>query len=424
LRQRYAVAALLALLILTAAAALLLYLNLSGEIGRHRDRAGELEAALDTERQVNRLLFQRLARAKYQARRYRGKSRENPAPGESAGSREEEGAGVEAGGKGALLDFEALRERFLAGDFNLAVELITPEGVEETLKKHGRSPDFLVAAAMVSPDREARFAYLEEALEKDPKSPVALAAYTMELIESGEAGEFLLNQIEALGEADPTNSLANYYEAHWKFQNGDVEGALEEMRQAAGKAYLNDYSTKLLSAREAFFRDGGCTEGVAKILAPLQIKLSHMGTLRELGRSVLEQSVRLKQEGNQQAALDAARSGIEMGNKLSSYGRFLIHDLVGIACARQGLKEERTIREALGQGDRVQEIDRQIQNNDERVVRAKVISNVLMKSLAEMSEAEILQYWERVLREGEFSAALDLPGVRRALEERAASASQ
>ena len=292
------------------------------------------------------------------------------------------------------------------------LEILSPDGIEETLERNGRDPSFLVAAAQLTDDPELSIAYLEEALEKDPTSPSALTAYIGAIVGEGEIDERILDKVDTLEEVDPNNSLANYYAALSRFRTGHADEAMEEIRAGAAKNHLTNYALSHLSTMETFYRDADCSESVAKALSTFNMRLEHLTHMREVNAEVTELIGRAAERGAYDRALSLARDGSQLGKALSQSDRFLITDLMGIAMEGKVLEAELEIHRARGNAAEVERIERRLRSNENRRDIAKRVAAILPRVAAEMSEEELIQYLQRVAIEGEAIAAMTLPQFR------------
>ena len=130
----------------------------------------------------------------------------------------------------------------------------------------------------------------------------------------------------------------------------------------------------------------------------------------------MEQAGELIAAGRTEEALQIADSVLRTGRTVSSSGRFLIYDLVGMSLQKLALNEQRGIYEGMGNTLRTEQIDSQLQALDERLSLIKVMGGYFGDNLRDMSEEDIANYVRGTIRNGEFSTLRNLPGVEEALE--------
>jgi len=318
-------------------------------------------------------------------------------------------------------DFTMFQEAMRRKDWDAALRWITRDAIEAVLTKNGRKEELLIAAASMFGDNEAALDYALEALEKDPGSPAALLAGIHRLIIMDDADE-AIDWIDKLKEADPANSLPNYYAAWIKMQKGDLAGGLEELKGAEAKTFISDYISQSIPGLEAFYREEGCSESMAKINACAGLRLGHLMPLRHVAEATAEQATEAFDRGEQGSALSLADHARKLGDRLAAGSRLLVESFVGFAIETRALELERQIYLARGEKAKLEEVERKIANNRSTVERMKSIGKAGESALADLSESEAIAYFDRLIRDGEAIAARDLPAVRDALEEPDASA--
>ena len=311
------------------------------------------------------------------------------------------------------LDFASAMEQISKAGLH-RTGLITAETIEATLEKYGRAPRFLVAAANFSePDRS--LAYLQEALEKDPGSPLALLIGVYTLLAKGDADAETADWIERMKQADPSNSLPCYLAARTKMASGELDSALREMREASTRSFLNDYHLNLLPEAATFLREAGWSEGAARAIAFGIDRIDDLAPLRRLGEDASNGARARLREGSRQDALAFAQLQAQLGQRLAVSSRTLVGYLAGTATETEALMTEKEVEETLGNRERIDEIEKRIENLRNGVERLKRTGEAFSASFSRFSEAEMQAYIERVLRDGELQAASDLPGVKEAL---------
>ena len=321
--------------------------------------------------------------------------------------------------KAVRYDGEAIRELLKFSDGNLealVAAILTAEGLEATLGEHSGDPTYWVAAASLVQDKDAALQYLEEAARLYPKSAVVLSSLVEALMAKGQFDETTMAHIATLKQVDPANSLPDYCEANCLLQSGDIQGALQSLAEASLKDRFADNGMDLLMARYSFFFNEGCSDSIAMGLSAFTLPMSNMAMLRGIGRRSIEQAGDLISTGQYEDALRIADSVLRTGRKVSSSGRFLVYDVVGMALQESALSEQRRIYEGLGNAFQVEEIDSQLEAIKDRLSVIKVMAGSFGEVLQNMSEEEIANYVEGTIRNGEFSTLRDIPGVAEALE--------
>jgi len=288
-------------------------------------------------------------------------------------------------------DADMLREMISsAGGLEEAIrQIVTSEGIDSTLQEHNENPAYWVAAASLAQDPEAALAYLEEAAKLYPDSSMALTSLVEAHFAQDRIDESTMAYIDQMKKIDPTNALADCYAAYCQFNNGDIDGALQSLSQASIKDRFADDSIDLLMARNDYFLNEGSSDSVALGLSAFDLPLSHMGMLREIGEHSMAQAEVLYAAGQYEGALQIVTEVSKLGGTLSSSGRFVISDRVGMAMQISAFQEQKQIYEAMGDVAKVTEIDSQLQAIQER-------STIL---------------------KGEFSTLQDIPEIAEALEQ-------
>jgi hypothetical protein len=310
-------------------------------------------------------------------------------------------------------DLDSIRNRLISGDF--PVDLVTPESIAATLEAHGRTPGLLIAASWLTTDPEARLALLKEALEVDPTHPGALAAYLGVVARDGVFSDEDLTRLETLEKVDPSNALADIYQAAYQFQQGDTAAGLAAMSEASAKSQLSDYGLSRLPDMEQFYLDVGCSESVAQALSAFQVPIDYMVPLQSVNGEIEEAVAEALGRGETDRAIDLIRDGTQLSRTLSSSGRYLISDLIGISLENDLLEQELEIHRSSGNAERVAHVERRIAENNARRSRARQLGSLITDAAASFEEEDLLEYIRLVITVGEDHAALERPEFRERL---------
>jgi hypothetical protein len=193
----------------------------------------------------------------------------------------------EAGGGAGTHDIGALRRLAAAngGDLNQVIrQILTPEALNATLERHADQPAFWVAAASLCGEPVQALEYLESAAARFPEAAIAQAALIEAKRALPQADEATLTAIENLRQADPTSSLADHYDAYFRFKEGDVAGAVQAVAAASEKDRFADHRLELLMSRYQCLRENGCSDGGALALSAFSLGFEHLPMLRDQRR--------------------------------------------------------------------------------------------------------------------------------------------
>jgi hypothetical protein len=119
--------------------------------------------------------------------------------------------------------------------------------------------------------------------------------------------------------------------------------------------------------------------------------------------------------------LRIAQDITSVGQTVSSSGRFLVHDRVGIALQQGGLTEQRQIYAALGDTAKTQEIDAKLQVIQERSATIDTMAQGFGSVMAKMTEEDIAAYVDGTIMNGEFATLQGIPEIAQALQQAQAS---
>jgi len=295
--------------------------------------------------------------------------------------------------------------------------IITSEGIDSTLQQHNENPAHWVAAASLAQDPEAGLEYLEQAAGLYPGSSMAISSLINAQIAHKQLDESTMAYIDQMKKADPTNALADCYAAYCQFNSGDIEAALQSLSQASMKDRFADDSIDLLMARNDYFLNEGCSDSISLGLSAFDLPFSHMSMLRDIGDYAMQQADALYAAGQYENALQIATDASKLGGTLSSSGRFIINDRVGMALQISALGKAKQIYEALGDVAKSAEIDSQLQAVQQRSEAIDIMVRAFGGVLQNMTEQDIADYVNGVILNGEFSTLQNLPEIAAALEQ-------
>ena len=295
--------------------------------------------------------------------------------------------------------------------------IVTTEGIDSTLQQHSEKPAHWVAAASLAKDPDASLEYLEQAAELYPDSSMALTSLVGAYITADRIDGSTMAYIDQMKKVDPTNALADCYAAYCQFTGGDIEGALQSLSRASVKDRFADDSIDLLMARNDYFISEGCSEPVALGLSAFDLPLAHMGMLRQLSEYAMVQADTLYGTARYEDALQIVTDVSKLGGTLSSSGRFIISDRVGITLQISALEKAKQLYEALGDVEKSAEIDSQLQAVGDRSETIDIMVQAFGPVMANMGEQELADYVNSTILNGEFSTLQNIPEITAALEQ-------
>lgn len=317
-------------------------------------------------------------------------------------------------------DIETIKQMLTASGGNLDAalhQIVTPDGMTRTLEEHAGQPIYWTAAASLAPDQEQALAYLQEAAKLYPDSPAVLSALVSAQMAAGRVDESTLAYANEFRRLDPTNALGDCYAARCQFEKGDVLGALQSLAQAGAKGRFSDDRIGTLMTRYDYLLNEGVSEAAALGLSAFTLPLEHLATIRQLGSQSLDQAQAFTTAGQMDQALKIAQDITSVGQTVSSSGRFLVHDRVGIALQQGGLTEQRQIYAALGDTAKIQEIDAKLQVIQERSATIDTMAQGFGSVMAKMTEADLAAYVDGTIFNGEFATLQSIPEIAQTLQQ-------
>jgi len=314
-------------------------------------------------------------------------------------------------GHAATHDLAALKKLAQAngGDLRKVVrQVLTPEALNASLQRHADEPGFWVAAASLCEDPAQAMQYLETAASRFPESAIAQASLIEAKRDLKQADPATRTAIENLRKHDPTSSLADDYDAYFRFQEGDTTGALQALAAASEKDRFADQRMELMMDRYQCLLENGCSDGGALALSAFSLGFEHLPMLREAGQKALEQAQAAYAAGEQERALSMADYVARIGRNLSASGRFIVYDRVGIELQEAALMAKRRFYDAGGNAFQVGETDFQLGALQRRSAQIRDMTDAFGGILANMTDEGVVRYIETTIMHGEFSTLQNL----------------
>lgn len=282
-------------------------------------------------------------------------------------------------------------------------EVLPPERLDATLQRHATQPAFWVAAASMCADRHQAMQYLEAAAARFPDSAIAQAA----LIEAKKGltstDPATRAAIHNLRQADPTSSLADHYDAFFRFKEGDLAGGLQALGAASEKGRFADHRMELMMSRYECLRENGCSDGGALALSAFSLSFEPLPMLREVSQRALQQAQAAFAAGQFEQAVQTAEYVARVGRNLSASGRFLVYDRVGMELQQTALEAQREFQQAANDTFQAGEIDFQLGAIQERAAQVNALAGAFGGMLASMTDDDIVRYIESAIMHGEFA---------------------
>ena len=130
----------------------------------------------------------------------------------------------------------------------------------------------------------------------------------------------------------------------------------------------------------------------------------------------MAQAETLYTAGQYEDALQIITNVSKLGGTLSSSGRFVISDRVGMTMQISASEKARQIYEALGDVAKVAEIDSQLQAVQERSDTIDIMVQAFGGVLQNMDDQGLADYVNGTILNGEFSTLQNIPEIAEALE--------
>jgi len=206
------------------------------------------------------------------------------------------------------------------------------EQAEKFVAANQRSAASLVAAFRTSGEGK----FLTEAMQEFPNDPhVAFEAFFKADLPPEERRKWA----DALKQAAPDNSLANYLSAQDYFKSGQTDLAVRELEAAFGKTKFNDLTLERMQFNEEAYRASGYSESKSRSTARFQLPLPLLKEMRALAENTVALSMSYRQSGDTDSAETAVAIAVKLGEQYRNSGNaLLVHQLLGLDIEQSALK--------------------------------------------------------------------------------------
>jgi len=275
------------------------------------------------------------------------------------------------------------------------VPLLPPEQVERWLELNHTNADSLLAARQSGAGRE----YLLTALTNYPNDSRVLFT-ALSLDDSPEAKH---ERLERFKTAAPENALVDYLSAREHLKNSQSDQAMRDLLTASQKGQFQDYTLEATQNAEELYLAAGKSPAEAKAFASSTVLLPHLAQLKGLAQDMATLQRQYVGAGDSSSAETLAHYGLQLSEHLSTGegSRYLIDQLVGYAVERivlSPLNAEKNYDFLQGTvQDRLAQLDA-------KKAEAKQTSQFLSQWMATASEADLVNYFERLKVYGENGA--------------------
>jgi hypothetical protein len=281
-------------------------------------------------------------------------------------------------------------------DESLAARVgLTPDQIESYLQKRQRSPDSLITVFRATGDKT----YLVEAAQQYPGDPRVQWGVLTENLYPEQQRQW----IERFKQGAPENSLANYVSALDNYRQGDAPAAFKDLVAAEQKPAFKDYTMDQIRGLEDLMTTSGKSERLAKESTMQAVPMNEFSTVKQLAQEMASQQEKYRESGDATSSDTMAHLGIELANRYvtGEGSRFLIGQLVGMAIETRFLQDLQPdkVYDFLGQtpAQRLELIA--VRKKDLRT-----LTEDASKRLPQLSDAEAIQYFNRLQGGGEVEA--------------------
>lgn len=270
---------------------------------------------------------------------------------------------------------------------------LTPPQIDAYLAQNRSNAESLMAVSRLTND----LSFLREAAEKFPSDP----RVQLDLAVRGETPEERREALDALRQAAPDNSLADYLQAADHLQAGLADPAINDLVQAHGKTGFADYLADHGQAVEEAYLAAGYTGLQAKVAGMMGMSMPCFQQLLGLSQWVVDLQGQYRQDGDAESAEALCDLGLGLAERIQvqSGRRLLIAELVGTAIERRVLKAiapDAVTSDGRTAADRLAGLEARMQSTRELTGLAQVVLT--------LPEQEATTYFERVKLQGEAAA--------------------
>jgi len=282
-------------------------------------------------------------------------------------------------------------------------QILTPDRLAATLNRHANEPGFWVAAASLCGDPAQARLYLQTAATRFPESAIAQAAFVESMKGESRADTATLAAIANLRKADPLSSLADHYEAYFRFKEGDAPAGLGALAAASEKDRFADHRLESLMNRYQCLLENDCSDGGALAVSAFTLSFDHLPMLREVSQQALGQVQTAIAAGQPELALQTTEYLLRIGRNLSASGRFLVYDRMGMELQTAALETQKKLYASAGKAGQVQEVDFQLGAIAARATQVNAMAAGFGGVLERMTDQDIVRYIDSTLMHGEFT---------------------
>ncbi|MCX8064942.1 MAG: hypothetical protein N3G21_07190 [Candidatus Hydrogenedentes bacterium] len=214
---------------------------------------------------------------------------------------------------------------------------LTPEEARELLKKSGLSPVAILGAVQFLPPEEAK-AILEAAIANNPEDAYLRFAMVNTLRSMGYVDYNELNaHLYAWTNSDPSNILPYYIEADIYLRNGEVELALNCVKEASSIRGYNSYAMLTAQAYKEALIAKGVDPELAQLLASASLGIRETQTLEDIARNLLDYGKYYEGIGDYSTALMIYEALRDLGINVDMSSALLQERLAGLKYAQEAV---------------------------------------------------------------------------------------
>jgi hypothetical protein len=284
-------------------------------------------------------------------------------------------------------------ERINDGDES--VSQISNDQIQTFLARNRTNAESLLAAFKVSHDLE----FLRQAATNFPNDPAVLFRVVAHNAFPEERREWL----EQFKKADPTNAIPHYLAAQDLMKQGDVAGALQELKTGTEKPVFKDYLNQQMQTLEELYAQSGHSAAESKAIGMAAIEMPHVGEMARLSRSLADLSRQYQAAGDQASAEQVVQLGLALAQhvkQVQDHGN-LLGEAVSLGIERNVLRSLDPSRQYAFLGGGVAD---RIAQSDAQDAAIRQDAQFFEKWIGTAAEPEIINYYDRLKLYGEKSA--------------------